>query len=53
MSYLEDDIGDYFRIEKEKWEIVGPEFDCAPIYDTNKEDEAESSFSFLPGITCE
>jgi len=23
MSSLEHDIGDYFRIEKEKWEIVG------------------------------
>ena len=24
MSPLEDDIGDYFHIEKDKWEIVGP-----------------------------
>lgn len=24
MSSLEDDIGDYFHIGKEKWEIVGP-----------------------------
>jgi len=36
---LEDDIEDYFHIEKEKWEIIGPRFDCAPIYNTDKEDE--------------
>jgi len=35
---LENEIGDYFHMEKEKWEIVGPQFDCAPIYDTDKED---------------
>ena len=46
---LEDDIGDYFHIEKEKWEIVGPQFDCAPIYDTDKGDEVESGLPFLSG----
>ena len=32
----EDDIGDYFHIEKGKWEIVGPQFDCAPIYNMTR-----------------
>lgn len=50
ISRLEDDIGDYFQIEKEKWEIVGPQFGCAPIYDTNKEDEAEIGLPFLSSI---
>lgn len=50
ISPLEDDIEDYFHIKKEKWEIVGPQFDYAPIYDTNKEDEVEISPPFLPGI---
>ena len=50
VSPLEDDIEDYFHIEMEKWEIVGPQFDCAPIYDTDKEDEVESGIFFLSGI---
>jgi len=37
ISPLKDGIGDYFHIEKEKWEIIGPQFDCAPIYDIDKE----------------
>ena len=53
MSSLEDDIGDYFHIEKEKWEIIGPQFDYAPIYDTNKEDEAEMGLPFLSAIICD
>jgi len=52
MSSLKNDIGDYFHIEKEKWDIFGPQFDCAPIYDTDKEDEIEIGFSFIPDITC-
>lgn len=50
ISPLEDDIGDYFHIENEKWEIVGPQFDSAPIYDTNREDEAKIGLRFLSSI---
>lgn len=50
ISPLEDDIEDYFHIEKEKWEIVGPQFDCAPIYDTDKKDEVESYLPLLSDI---
>ena len=46
ISPLKDDIEHYFHIEKEKWEIVGPQFDCAPIYETNKEDEDEIGLPF-------
>ena len=53
ISCLEDDIGNYFRIEKEKWEIVGPQFNYAPIYDTDKEDEVEIGFHFILGIICD
>ena len=49
ISPLEDDIEDYFHIEKEKWEIVGPQFDCAPIYDTDKEGEDEIALPFPLG----
>ena len=47
ISPLEDDIEDYFDIEKKKWEIVGPQFDCSAIYDTDKEDGVESGLPFL------
>ena len=50
ISPLEDGIEDYFHIEKKKWEIVGPQFDCALIYDTDEEDEIESGLPFLSGI---
>ncbi len=50
VSSLENDIGDYFYIKKEKWEIVGPQFDYAPIYDIDKENEVEIGFSFIPDI---
>ena len=50
ISPLDDEIGDYFHIEKEKWEIVRPQFDYAPIYDTDKEDEVESGPPLLPSI---
>jgi len=53
ISPLEYNIGDYFQIEKEKWEVVGPQFDCAPIYDTDKEDEVESGPPFLSSIIYE
>jgi len=49
ISPLEVDIGDYIHIEKEKWDIIGPQFNCAPIYDTDKEDETEVGFPFLLG----
>ena len=49
ISPLKDDIEDYFHIEKEKWEIIGPQFDCAPIYDTDKEDEDEIGLPFPSG----
>jgi len=51
ISPLKDDIEDYFHIEKEKWKIFGPQFDCAPIYDTNKEDEDEIGLPFPSGTT--
>lgn len=47
---LKDDIEDYFHIKKEKWEIVGPQFYCAPIYDIEKEDEDEIGLPFPLGI---
>jgi len=50
VSPLEDDIGDYLNIEKEKWKHVRPQFYCALIYDTDKEDEAEIGSPFLSGI---
>ena len=50
ISPLKDDIDDYFCIEKEKWEIVGPQFDCAPVYNTDKEVDAEIGPPFLSGI---
>lgn len=53
ISSLEDDIGDYFHIEKDKWEIFGPQFDRAAIYDTEKEDEIGIGFSFISGTTCD
>jgi len=43
---LKDDVEDYFLIEKEKWEIIGPQFDGAPIYDMNKEDEDDIGLLF-------
>ena len=46
---LKDDIEDYFHIEKEKWEIFGPQFDRAPIYHTDKEDEDEIGLPFPLG----
>lgn len=50
ISPLEYGIGYYFHIEKEKWEIIGAQFDYAPIYDTEREDETEIGFSFLSGM---
>jgi len=47
ISPLEVNIGDYFHIEQEKWEIVGLQFDCAPIYDTDREDEVGISLTFI------
>ena len=46
---LKDDIKYYLHIEKEKCEIVGPQFDCAHIYDIDKEDEDEIGFPFPLG----
>lgn len=45
---LEDDIEDYFYIGIEKWEFIGPQFDCASIYDADEEDEI--GLPFLSGI---
>ena len=52
ISPLQDDIEDYFHIEKGKWEIISPRFDCDPIYDTDNEDEVEISIPFHSRITC-
>ena len=49
ISPLKNDIEYYFHIEREKWENVDPQFDCAPIYDTDKEDEAEIGLPFPSG----
>lgn len=50
VSSLESDIGDYFLIEKEQWEIVWPQYGCAPIYDIDREDKIEIGFSFILNI---
>jgi len=49
ISPLKDDIEDYFHIEKGKWEIVCPQFDCAPIYGVDKEDQDEIVLPFPLG----
>lgn len=50
ISPLGNDIEDYFHIGKEKWDIIGPQFDCAPIQDTDKEDEVENGLPIFLGI---
>lgn len=50
ISPLEDGIQDYFHIEKEKWKIIGPQLDFAPIDGTDKENEVVIGPPFLPHI---
>lgn len=50
ISPLVDYIEDHFCIEKDKWEIVGPQIDLAPIYDTDKEDDVEADLPFHSSI---